>query len=24
VIHRPTGEIRDKNSYGDDRFPPKG
>lgn len=24
VIHRPNGQIRDKNSYGDDPFPPKG
>ena len=24
VIHRPNGEIRDKNSYGNDPFPPKG
>jgi uncharacterized protein YdaT len=24
VIHRPNGEIRDKNSYGNDSFPPKG
>jgi len=24
VIHRPTGEIRDKNSHGNDPFPPKG
>ncbi|HAS83406.1 MAG TPA: hypothetical protein DCS43_12245 [Verrucomicrobia bacterium] len=23
-IHRPTGEIRDRNSYGNDPFPPKG
>ena len=24
VIHRPTGEIRDRNSYGNDPFPPRG
>lgn len=24
VIHRPDGRIRDKNSYGQDPFPPKG
>ena len=24
VIHRPNGQIRDKNSYGNDPFPPKG
>lgn len=24
VIHRTNGEIRDKNSYGNDPFPPKG
>ena len=24
VIHRPNGQIRDKNSYGNDAFPPKG
>lgn len=24
VIHRPNGQIRDKNSYGNDSFPPKG
>ncbi|HEY8129279.1 MAG TPA: DUF2188 domain-containing protein [Hyphomicrobium sp.] len=24
VIHRPNGEIRDKNSYGNDPYPPKG
>ncbi len=23
-IHRPTGQIRDKNSYGNDPFPPRG
>jgi hypothetical protein len=23
-IHRPTGEIRDRNSYGNDPFPPRG
>ncbi len=24
VIHRPDGRIRDKNSYGNDPFPPGG
>ena len=24
VIHRPDGRIRDKNSYGNDTYPPKG
>ena len=24
VIHRPDGRIRDKNSYGNDPFPPRG
>lgn len=24
VIHRINGQIRDKNSYGNDPFPPKG
>jgi cytochrome b len=24
VIHRPNGQIREKNSYGNDPFPPKG
>lgn len=24
IIHRPNGEIRDKNSYGNDPYPPKG
>ena len=24
IIHRPDGRIRDKNSYGNDDFPPKG
>lgn len=24
VIHRPNGRIRDKDSYGNDPFPPKG
>lgn len=24
VIHRPNGRIRDKNSYGNDNYPPKG
>lgn len=24
VIHRPNGKIRDKNSYGNDDFPPEG
>lgn len=24
VIHRANGRIRDKNSYGNDSFPPRG
>lgn len=24
IIHRPNGQIRDKNSYGNDLYPPKG
>lgn len=24
VVHRPNGQIRDKDSYGADPFPPKG
>ncbi|MEQ9853468.1 MULTISPECIES: DUF2188 domain-containing protein [Pectobacterium] len=24
VIHRPDGRIRDKDSYGNDPFPPRG
>lgn len=24
LIHRPDGTIRDKDSYGNDPFPPKG
>lgn len=24
VIHRVNGQIRDKNSYGEDPYPPKG
>ena len=24
VIHRPDGRIRDKDSYGNDHFPPRG
>lgn len=24
VVHRPDGRIRDKDSYGNDPFPPKG
>ena len=24
VIHRPNGQIRDKDSHGGDSFPPKG
>lgn len=24
VIHRPNGQIRGSNSYGNDPFPPKG
>ncbi|MFY9826127.1 MAG: DUF2188 domain-containing protein [Thermoanaerobaculia bacterium] len=23
-IHRPNGQIRERNTYGDDPFPPKG
>ncbi|MCC8195123.1 MAG: DUF2188 domain-containing protein [Deltaproteobacteria bacterium] len=23
-IHRPNGQIREKNSYGNDPYPPKG
>ncbi|HEP5083690.1 DUF2188 domain-containing protein [Streptococcus dysgalactiae subsp. equisimilis] len=23
-IHRPNGQIRERNSYGNDPFPPKG
>ncbi|MGQ9780582.1 MAG: DUF2188 domain-containing protein [Bacillota bacterium] len=23
-IHRPNGQIRDRNSYGNDPYPPKG
>jgi len=23
-IHRPNGQIRDRNSYGNDPFPPRG
>jgi hypothetical protein len=23
IIHRPNGQIRDKDSYGNDPFPPK-
>ena len=23
-IHRPNGQIRERNSYGDDPFPPRG
>ena len=23
-IHRPNGQIRDRNSYGNDPFPPEG
>lgn len=23
-IHRPTGQIRERNSYGDDPYPPEG
>lgn len=24
VIHRPNGQIRDKNSHGNDPYPPRG
>jgi hypothetical protein len=24
IIHRPDGRIRDRDSYGNDPFPPKG
>lgn len=24
VIHRPNGQIRDKDSYGNDPYPPRG
>jgi hypothetical protein len=24
IVHRPNGQIRDKNSYGNDPFPPEG
>lgn len=24
VVHRPDGQIRDRNSYGNDPYPPKG
>jgi hypothetical protein len=24
IIHRPNGQIRDRNSYGNDPYPPKG
>lgn len=24
IIHKKTGEIREKNSYGSDPYPPKG
>lgn len=24
LIHRPNGQIRDKNTYGKENFPPKG
>jgi len=24
VIHRPNGQIREKDSYGNDPYPPKG
>lgn len=24
VIHRPDGKIRDRNSYGNDPYPPRG
>ncbi|OMP68711.1 hypothetical protein BTO28_01290 [Domibacillus epiphyticus] len=24
IIHRKNGQIREKNSYGNDKFPPRG
>ena len=24
IVHRPNGQIREKNSYGSDKFPPRG
>lgn len=24
IIHRPNGQIRERNSYGNDPFPPEG
>lgn len=24
IIHRPNGQIRDKDSFGNDNYPPKG
>lgn len=24
IVHRPNGQIRQKDSYGNDNFPPKG
>ncbi|WP_367280921.1 DUF2188 domain-containing protein, partial [uncultured Alistipes sp.] len=24
LIHRPNGQIRDRDSYGNDPYPPKG
>lgn len=24
IIHRPNGQIREKNTYGNDKYPPKG
>ncbi|WP_407933779.1 DUF2188 domain-containing protein [Draconibacterium orientale] len=24
IVHRPNGQIRDKDSYGNDPYPPKG
>lgn len=24
IVHRPNGQIRQKDSYGNDSFPPKG
>lgn len=24
IVHRPNGQIRDKNSYGNEPFPPRG
>ena len=24
IVHRPNGQIRERNSYGNDPYPPKG